>query len=141
MDRNIFEAASRKLGKKKAKDTSVFPSPPPLPQNPKSEDTELMQMVDRMHQMQQDLDNQLIELRQKGKAYHIDVDKYIEDSKKSFPKDLEKAHQEQQELFDRIGALFPPEACIKKNPKTQEKLAHERKAKMLGLRKKWIPIH
>lgn len=151
MDRNIFDAASKKLRKEEKRPTvQNQPSSSPLPASEKKEiqlqsgygdaDPEVIEMFHRIRQMKRDIDSNLSDLRTKGESYRIDVDQYIEKSGGLFPKELEKVHQDEQAFINKVNSLFTPEACLKKVVKSKDQLTQERKGKTLGSRKKWIPI-
>lgn len=141
-DRNIFEAASKELRKKAKKPVSDQASPPPEPSEAKdpkkmsygSEDPEVMEMFLRIRKMKRELDSNFNELRSK------DVDRFIEKIASNYPGEVEKMKQKEKTFLDRLNSIFTPEACVKKNPKSKEKLTQERKGKTLGGRKKWIPM-
>lgn len=145
MDRNIFDAAAKKLRKK----SNNKQNPPnrrassaaaSLNNETGGQNLEVNEMLQRMKSMQQDLDNQMAELRRKGRLYNIDIDLYIENLTRHYPQEMNKVTQEQKELLDSIDSLFTPETCIKPNPKSKEKLTKERKSKTVPFRKKWIPM-
>lgn len=138
MERNIFDAAAKKLSKrsKRAAQESTSASK----EKRSGHVSEADDMVRRMQEMQQDLDKKMAELRKNGKLYNIDVDLYIDNLKNHYPNEMKKVSQAQKELIDAIDAIFSPETCIKRNPKTKDQLTLERKGKTLGVRKKWIPM-
>lgn len=151
MDRNIFEAASKELKKKEksggSPPASNVPASPDLPtkQVPLQSgygaaDPDVMEMLHKIREMQRDLDSSMNELREKGKSYHVDVDKFVETSNRLNPVEYEKMKKEEQKFIDRVNEIFPPEANIKKVPKSSDQMTHERKGKTLGGRKKWIPM-
>jgi hypothetical protein len=145
MDRNIFDAAAKKLGeqsrnKSKSSAKSAFSTSAPAKKKANSEISETDEMMQRMRVMQQDLDNQMAELRKLGRLHNVDVDLYLENLTKRYPQEMKKVTQAQKELLDAIDNIFSPGTCIKPNSKSKEKLTHERKSKTVAFRKKWIPM-
>lgn len=139
MDRNIFEAVSKKLRKQFNKNSTPGNNRS-FPADRKDLESDPIQMVELIECMKEDLDAKLKDLHEKGNRYHLDIDKYVDKLQKMYPHDFENIQREHQKMRDQINGLFPPEACIKKNAKGVDKLTQERKGKTLGLRKKWIPM-
>lgn len=137
MDDNIFDAASRFLRSKKdaaAQNKSQKKKPP----EEKKSEAEIM--IDKMKWMKQDLDKKVDYLRELGKKAHVNVDKYLDLDK--LPQDVNSKELEefQKKLKERVAEIIPPEMLISERRKPVTKLAKERKGKLRGAVKKWIPV-
>lgn len=146
MDRNIFEVAANKAkkhappsSKKEAADSTALNKQANDSNADRAKDSEIAEMFTRMHEIRNDLESQLKEIRKKGEEIKFDVDAYLEKTTNFRPSDVEKNIQDQKALQDQVNAICPPEACIQKLKKNADKLTQERKSKSLGSRKNWIP--
>lgn len=137
MDNNIFDAASRFLRSKKEASAQNKTSKKKPPEEKKSE-AEIM--IDKMKWMKQDLDKKVENLRELGKKAHVNVDKYLDLA--NLPKDVNQKDLEkfQKELNDKVAEILPAEMLISEKRKPVTKLTKERKGKLRGAIKKWIPV-
>jgi len=150
MERNIFEASANQAkktpGNKSDANKIGTSDSTPFVTNSKSlhaygaGDSEVVDMLTRMREMRQDLEDQLNQIKKKGEENRFDVDDYLEKTVHFRPPDLEKNIQDQKAFEDKVNNVFPPEACLKKIKKSKEKLTQERKSKSIGARNKWIPM-
>ncbi|MBA3815620.1 MAG: hypothetical protein H0X29_03700 [Parachlamydiaceae bacterium] len=150
MERNIFEASANQAKKPPAnkldENKAGISNSTPLTTHLKSMhaygagDTEVVDMLSRMREMRQDLEEQLNQIKKKGEERRFDVEDYLEKTVHFPPPDLEKNIQDQKAFEEKVNNVFPPEACLKKIKKTKEKLTQERKNKSIGARNKWIPM-
>src|SRR5262249_20873695 len=103
-------------------------------------DPEVELMINRMFEMSREIKPKLEDVYSKGKHYNFDVARYMEYIRKSFPNEYAKILDKESELRDRLLKLITPESCVRKIPKSNEKLTQERKGKLRGMRKNWIPM-
>lgn len=135
MDENIFEAAAKKTKRHRpekaaSKDGAADPSK-----------SELTDMLKRIREMKTDLENKLGFIYEKGKEAKVDVDNLFGGTSASFTmQQIEEIRAQEKILQDKLNAIIPPESCIRKVPKSKEKLTQERKGKFRGARQKWIPV-
>lgn len=104
-----------------------------------SKDSEASQMMNRINEMQQDLDKKLAHLYDLGKAANVDIDTYLSPSGLS-SQELKQIKERERQLSDELKKVTPKEACVLRAPKSKEKLTQERKAKFRGSRQNWIPM-
>ncbi len=144
-DKNIFETASKQLGqggqkqepKKQKGPRSQRASPAP---QAGYRDPEIAAMMKQVQDMKQDLQNKVESISKKSGLSYDDLKKAI-DPKNFKPADLEVLKQKQEALKAKVmGAIGTPIASSGAAPKKRENVAGERKAKTLGVRKKWIPM-
>lgn len=145
IERNIFDAASKKLRKEQKKPASsdqpaAISSEKNKQKGYGDEDPEVVEMFVRIREMKRDLETNMNELRKKGDSFQIDVDRFIENTINTFPGEYDKLKQKEQAFLEKANSLLTPESGLKKVPKTKDQLTHERKGKTLGARKKWIPM-
>jgi hypothetical protein len=145
-DKNIFETASKQLpkgGKNPPKQAPVqkrIPrgrsTPPPTTTY---RDPEVDAMMKQIRDMSQDLENQMETISKKSGLSYDDLKKAIENPKLFKPADLEALKKKQEDLKQKVwGAVGSMPS--KPADKQRENVGGERKAKTLGIRKKWIPM-
>jgi hypothetical protein len=150
--RNIFDAASKKLGKKKVGKpvpppaTSIHTTtsyvkinPPAL--SPKSLDPEIQRMIQRMKEMSNEVEQKVETLLNKGKLTREQLMRYLNNPKNFSPEQWKKAKQTREFLSSKTfgEGEFKIETPSQAN-KTNQANMKDRKSKTLGNRKKWIPI-
>lgn len=146
MDENIFEALSKQTKKKKNQAIENKPSADPLSKSDpvsKSDGNSQLgigEMWKKMQDMKEDLEKQLSNVYQKGKEAKIDVDLLMDRAGGSVLKQSINLKEREKILNDAINGVILPEACLRKNAKSKDKLTQERKGKMRGVRNKWIPV-
>ncbi len=153
MDRNIFEAASKKLGAKssKAKTQSKIPPPsnegqkppspgPSSPTPPKvvNRDPEITDMLKNIEFMQKDLQNKLEYIKQKTGWGSEEIQKFMANPRNFSPKEWKQLQQNKDILGDQVWSTLGME--LKPKESHRKNLAKERKGKTLGARKKWISM-
>lgn len=141
MEDNIFEASKKqsRSGKNKASQDEVLSGLIKKTEGTQSFN-ELNAMLQKMQMMKKDLEDQLAEIYRNGKESKINAVLLVENANNLTAKQLEKVEQQERILIEKINAIIPPEACLKKTPKSKEKLTQERKNKMRGARSNWIPM-
>lgn len=137
MENNIFEAAGKQPKKRPSekKGAKVIATA-----KVQATSEELDAMLNQMREIRENLENQLAAIYQKGKESNIDMSQFPDNAYALTAKEIEKVQQKELELREKINAITPPESCIRKVPKSKEKMTKERKGKMRGARQKWIPI-
>jgi hypothetical protein len=149
MERNIFEAAANEFNKSSKKPQTKTPQPAKTSKKATDgefgvQDPETLTMLNQMRQMRLQLKNQLSEMYDLGKKYHLDVDSLLKTSQNMNPKELQQIFQEGEQFEKQIKGILKPESGVVKRtgPKSAEALEKERKSKTLGSRKKnWISVH
>ncbi len=148
MEKNIFEAAAKKLGRKsKKKISGETPAPPtaqaatksPFGTPLKHRDPEINEMLQKIDTMQQDLQNKMEDVKQRTGLSDEDIKAFMENPKNFSPADWEKMAKSKEMLGEKVWTALGME--LKPKQHTRENLSSERKGKTLGARKKWIPIH
>lgn len=138
-DKNIFETAAKKLGRKSKTEVKKKPSPPKeIPENKPGvyRDPEVNEMMRQIREMNQDLQSQLESVSKKTGLSYDELKKLVE--KKASPAELEYLKKGMEQLGEQLLGVAPTPSAPK--PKQRENIAGERKAKTLGARKKWIPM-
>ena len=141
MEDNIFEASRKQSQFQKNKASQGHPEKDVVKKN--KENTrlfELKEMLEKMHEMKKDLEDKLSYIYLKGKQSKIDASLLVNDARDLTRKQLEKMEEEEKKLIEKINAIIPPNACLKKTPKSKEKMTQELKGKMRGARNNWIPM-
>lgn len=150
-DKNIFETAASKLGKKskKGKDTGPVPLKPVPDQDPKplvggvipkqKGDPETQAMLQKIRTMQADLQQKFDALYKKAKMTPTEFKNYLDDPKNFSKKEWDFVQSNryalEEKVWDVVGLELKPATGHKR-----ENISHERKGKTLGARKKWIPM-
>lgn len=138
MEENIFEISKKgsKLGKKETipEREKIFSS------NKPKQDPEIAEMLQKMHNMKNDLENQLDAIYRQGKEKQIRDTILIDHISGLTTQQLKELQEQERVLMDQIHAAIPPESCLRSNPKSKETLTRERQGKLRGARNKWIPI-
>lgn len=144
IENNIFDAASKKLGKSNKKKVPSKDRRPTSPeeggQSPTAADPEIASMLKKVDLMKRDLEKKLSALYEKGSLYRIDIEKYLNDPTNFTKAEWEKLEKDKDFLYNKVLSVMTPAAGLKKLPKSKEKLTKERKGKTLGSRKNWIPM-
>ena len=136
-DKNIFETAAKKLGsgEKKTEPKIKKAAKKALPETPAYNDPEIDAMMKQIHEMNEDLNNQMETISKKSGLSYDDLKKMI--GTPTQPVDLEVLKRNEdlkKKVWGVVGEANKP------LPKKRENLEGERKAKTLGVRKKWIPM-
>lgn len=134
MEDNLFDTASNILGGKKKAAASKDKKSPPVRRS------EAEVMLEKMHMMKVDLDQKITDLRQLGKKKGIDVDQYFNLDKVSSPSEFKKILEFQEQLEAKVDKIIPPETLPKMIEKPIDKLTKERKGKLRGAMRNWIPM-
>lgn len=141
MEDSIFDAAS-----KFAKSRRTKPSEEKAENAPAKKiddivsDLALKEMLQKMRDMKKDLEDQLSTVYQKGKEAKVNVSLLVESARELTDQQFKQMQEQEKILTDKILAATPPESCLRKNPKSKEKLTQERQGKMRGARNNWIPV-
>ncbi|MCE5315788.1 MAG: hypothetical protein LLG04_00305 [Parachlamydia sp.] len=136
-DKNIFETAAKKLGRKGKTPVKKKVSPKEIPTSQPGvyRDPEVNEMMRQIREMNEDLQSQMESVSKKSGLSYDELQRLVQ--KNAAPGDLELLKKNMDELGEKIkGAVGTPPP----KPKQRENLAGERKAKTLGARKKWIPM-
>lgn len=169
-DKNIFEAASKKLGKKKKAALKQVKKNPPFPvksgrpgaQGPKLNlrppmdpknfrDPEIEAIREKIHQMQREIVQKLDYINQHTHLTPQQLSYVLSDPKNYTPAQWEELQSFRKKWGDKIinavgrevdmNHLFPPnELNLPESPKIKATTDASRKGKTLGARKKWIPM-
>lgn len=139
MDKNIFDAVGKTGGAKK-KEASSTPAPQTKPKEQVNIDPEIKEMLQKMQDMSDDLENQLETFRQKGKNSKVNVSLLLENTGILSKQQYEEMQKKKDELIEKIAKAIPAKSCLKKKQKSKEELTQERKGKLRGARNKWIPV-
>ena len=138
---NIFEAAAKKLARKKAllspsqeKAQSTPPQPPK-----KHRDPEIREMMKKIDDMKQDLLKKMEYLQRTGGLTYEQVRAYMENPKNFTKTEWDKLQQTKNELGDKVWNALGEELKPKAEH-VRENVEGERKGKTLGARKRWIPV-
>lgn len=144
---NIFEEASKKLGKKKKEDKvhpkkSALPSKPPsLPEGVVIGDNELQQIIKRIKDMDEDLQKKMDRVCELSGMSRSEVSTFLENPS-NFHADQWKLMQgEKEQLEKQFYSMVGIELKKKKALKKKKQLTKERHGKTIGLRKGWIDMH
>jgi hypothetical protein len=108
------------------------------PSNAESEAIE--QMFKKMRTMEKDLANQLADLYLQGKMQPQIEALLMQKLGALNKKQIEDVAEQERILKEKISQAIPPESCLRKNPKSKEKMTQERRGKMRGAKNKWIPM-
>lgn len=155
-EKNIFETAAKQLGKKKppkkvAESTppSSIPvenpqkSPPNFEKFKNNQDPETAEMMQKIKEMKQDLQNKIDFIQKKGGMLGQNFQNYINNPKNFNDIQWQEIQKAKQMLGDKIWkAIGAPIEQETDAPPSAPPVPHSgsRKAKTLGVRKKWIPI-
>lgn len=150
-EKNIFEAASNKLGKKKVKKgiKKALPAKRHTPRVEAAKDPEVEEIRSKIRQMQQDITDKLEIINNHSGLKPEQVKNLLSD-----PKNFTSAQWVEiqnyrkilgDKIFNALGHDIPlPKATSEKieaqTPAPKETTAASRKGKTLGARKKWIPM-
>lgn len=134
---NIFDAAGKFAQSKKNKALNEKPRNELIKNRDSSEIDEMLQ---KMRDMKVDLEQQLSRVYQKGKDSKIDGAILVDNISHLTRQQLKEIEEQEKILTEKIQAAIPAESCLKKNPKSKEKLTQERQGKMRGMRNNWIPV-
>lgn len=136
---NIFEAAAKKLARKKGKTENVPKKLVQAAPTPIQRDPEIREMLKKIDDMKQDLLNKMEYIYRTSGLTYDQVRRYMENPKNFSKKDWEKLQRTKEELGEKVwnalGQELKPKAA-----RERENVAGERKAKTLGARKRWIPM-
>ncbi len=162
-DANIFQSAARRAqaaGKKKkegpfpalptqpskketpkimpapASESKEKPKPKTIPQEPSSE-LQLKQMFEKMRDLQQDLEAKLEEAYAIGGIGRNTIKGYIDSL---LGPEIERLKKDKEKLEAQIYAVLGEDAKIKQASQSQTKHDKTRKAKSMGVRRKWLPM-
>jgi hypothetical protein len=140
MEKNIFDAVG-KMARSKKKETASNPLPQAVPKKllKIQVNTEIQDMLQKMQEMSDDLENQLNMIYRKGKESKINVS-ILENPGQLSKNQFEQMEKQKSELIEKIIKVIPPKSCLKKKQKSKEQLTQERKGKLRGARNKWIPV-
>jgi uncharacterized protein YoxC len=98
---------------------------------------EAAKMLEKMNKMGLDINQKFAYLYELSKRCNVDLENYFQSIYKRSYKEIE---ERKRILKEEIAKAIPPEACTRKATKSTERLTQERRGKMRGARKKWIPI-
>jgi Glu-tRNA(Gln) amidotransferase subunit E-like FAD-binding protein len=140
---NIFEEASKKLGKKKKKENKLYSKISkrafPLPAEVAIDDKEMQEIMKRVREMDEDLQKKIDRICELSGMTRKEVTNFLENPSNFHPEQW-KVMQLQREQFEKqFYSIMGVELKKKKNIK--KKFTKERHGKTLGLRKGWINMH
>jgi hypothetical protein len=142
-DKNIFETASKQLGKKNKKNTQDKAKPKPVtPASPMNLETKaIMAQINEMHQ---DLQAKVQYIESKCDLLGPGLANYIKEKKEFTPEELSFIEKSKGLLGEKIWGLLgkPSKSPIEPSPAPAPSPASpaNRKHKTLGVRKKWMPV-
>lgn len=151
-DKNIFEAASHKLGKKGKSKSSPRRTHTHLPEKPvvkNASDPEIDEIRSRIRQMQQDISDKLDIINQNSQLKPEQIRNLLTDPKYYTPQQWDELQNYRKSLGDKIFNAIGREIKVTKPteesfqappPKIKDTTDASRKGKTLGARKKWIPM-
>lgn len=144
-DKNIFETASKQLGKgaKPPEKTEKKPPPPltaapPAPNTP-YRDPEVNDMMRQIKEMNDDLNRQMENISKKSGVSYDDLKKLIGSPGQPANVEMVKKGDVLRKKIEGVVPTIAPRLAAPQ--KTEKQLEGERKGKTLGARKKWIPMH
>lgn len=137
-DKNIFETAAKKLGRKDKKPEPKEKKNVEPPPTRAYRDPQVDAMMQQIREMNQDLKSQMESISKKTGLSYDELKKLVDNPKNFSPADWAFLQKNKQLLGDKVwGVVGIPN---KPKAKQRENVAGERKAKTLGARKKWIPM-
>lgn len=113
---------------------------PEIPEIYSGPDKEVRAMLMRIHEMKNDLEKKLTNIYEKAALSKIDIEEFLDNSDNFTKKEWDRIQKNKDALIQNLSLVFTPEDTVRKQPKSKEKLAKERRGKTLGVRKKWIPV-
>lgn len=97
-------------------------------------------MIQKMREMQQDIDDKINAMKRAAAAKNIDIDKLLGSTNQLATKGREIVRTMEDELKKKIANAVPREACLMPNTKSKEQMTKERSGKTRGARNKWLPM-
>ncbi|CCB85325.1 putative uncharacterized protein [Parachlamydia acanthamoebae UV-7] len=140
---NIFDFAGKKKSPKKKIHPASHHTPAPLQEKKPSEDKEITQMLDRMNFMRRDLEKKLEEVYSKSGMSPYEIDAFLNNPKNVGNPLWEKMQEQRKQVADRLRSMAGIEQKTRNEIEKHKEIEIEikkRKSKLLGTRKKWIPI-
>ena len=141
MEKDIFQAAAKAYQKKNQPKTSSSPIPNISP-FATVDNSEIHKMLDKMDAMKKDLEGKMDELYSKGRANQIDIDALFGGRLTLTKQQLQMVEEYERQMTKKIDDVLPAESCLKpvSKEKSKEQLTQERRSKMRGARKNWLPV-
>lgn len=143
---NIFDTAAKTLGKNKKKNVNGKPKAKAPTVTPYVKvDPELEMMLNRMHEIQDDLKAKLRSMYKQHGLTEEQVMNFLNNPKNLTPQEVEELKKAQELLKTQssLSVLSSEQEQTKrlyKKAKKPEELKRERKGKTLGARKQWMPV-
>lgn len=137
---NIFSSSAHKRKPVPAKKSPAPPPPPPPPRNEESTSSnqeDVSSMLKRMHEIHQDIQTKLEITYTKGGISPRTLEKYVNSMT---PEQRSSIDQEIEKLEDQVWSAVGSIPKAKRVSKKTSKATKTRKGKMIGARKKWIPM-
>ena len=105
-----------------------------------SGDADIDSMLKRLHGIQDDIEQKIDQICEVSGKSRQEIKNYLENPDNIPPEQMKRFEKQQKELEDKVYAIFGKGAKKKAIKKKKKKLTKKRKGKMLGARKKWIPM-
>lgn len=139
---NIFGFAGKQpeKGKKKPHELPSTTPPKSLPFKGSTGDPEIDRMLNRLREMDQDLQNKMQRICELTGMTKNEIQRFIENPNNFTDAQWRKAQLDKEKLEQKIYAAIGMEAKKRVQKKKKLKLAKERKGKTLGGRKGWIQM-
>ncbi|MBS4168006.1 hypothetical protein [Parachlamydia sp. AcF125] len=142
---SIFDFAfNKKIPKKKASPAYLGKAGAPFPSEKKPiSDEELTQMLERMNDMRRDIEKQLENVYSNSAMPPHDIQAFLDNPQNMGTSLWEKVQQQKSQVAERLHAMLGIEQTARRDlqkHKAAEVETKKRKGKLLGTRKKWIPI-
>jgi hypothetical protein len=127
--------------KKKKKKKKKAVAPHPAPAHPHFANPELETLFNRFHQMDDEIKAKLNRVYELSGFSPKKLAEAFENPELFEPKMWEKLQQEKVRIHKEMAARGLGKKVVEKvERKKEDELTKKRKGKMLGLRKKWIPM-
>lgn len=137
---NIFSASVKK--KTSADPAPIQPEPipsPPATHKKTQIDPEITKVLNKIYEMRDDLETQMGDLFKKTGMSRFEIESFL-NNPTNYPKGKwDKIQTEKKILEDKLDSILGVDNK-EKVKKAEVNTAKERKGKLLGGRKKWIPI-
>lgn len=139
-EENIFQAAGKKPVKKKKKKKKAAPPLEKKKERPSFDDKEVDEAFNRMTQIRDEIVKKLEALYKEGGITPQDLSSYLDDQKNFPGKLFDSVQQQREKLLEDIWKGLGKKEKVKHIRKKAKKMGKKRKRKMIGGRKKWIPM-
>jgi hypothetical protein len=133
MDKNKLLHSDESLGPKEADKPAV------VPKKISSEDIEIRQMIEKMRKMHDDIEVKLDEVYQKSGLNAQKVKDFLENPNNFQTEEWGRVQEKRKKLLTQIG-IDSKQILSQSAQEQAEKAGKDRKTKMLGARRNWIPM-